>query len=203
MGNPGNLVRGRKWGIAAARAGRQWSARMMREDHATGRVHGRVRPGSLLCSIVRTLAELMNSQGASWGANGGRHRATPGDIRPPPVQLNGTSGHARPCSATAQECLLSSRPQVRILLGALRKSQLRPRIAIADGFPLESVTSFVPHSCHAASDVGASGYSPQAPAVPARQERRLRRRWPGPSVGLWPWGPRPTRAGPTPMHGST
>ena len=29
------------------------------------------------------------------------------------------------------------------------------------------------------------------------QERRLRRRWPGTSVGLWPWGPRPTRAGPT------
>ena len=34
------------------------------------------------------------------------------------MQLNATSGHTRRRPATSGECLLSSRPQVRILLGA-------------------------------------------------------------------------------------
>ena len=93
-------------------------ARMMHEDHATGGLSPwRARRGSLLRSIIRTLAELMNSRGASWGANGGRHRATPGHIQPLSVQLDSPPGHTRHRLATARRCLLSSRPQVRILLG--------------------------------------------------------------------------------------
>jgi len=74
--------------------------------------------GSTLRSIIRTLAELTRSRGASRGANGVRHRATPGHVQPLSVQLDGTSGHVRHRPAAARKCLLSSRPQVRILLGA-------------------------------------------------------------------------------------
>jgi hypothetical protein len=71
-----------------------------------------------LCSIVRTLALLMRFGGASWRANTGGHEATPGHSEPLSVQLDSTPGHAQRRPATARKCLLSSRPQVLILLGA-------------------------------------------------------------------------------------
>ena len=67
---------------------------------------------------ARTLAKLTRFRGAKRGANVGRHWATPGHVQPLSVQLNATSGHTRQRRATCGECLLSSRPQVRILLGA-------------------------------------------------------------------------------------
>ena len=81
--------------------------------------------GSTLRLIIRTLAGLTRSRGASRGANGVRHRATPGHVQPLSVQLDGTSGHLRHRLATARKCLLSSRSQVRILLGALIRLTIR------------------------------------------------------------------------------
>ena len=52
------------------------------------------------------------------GANGDRCRATSGHAQPLSVQLNSTSGHIQRHGTTLWECLLSSRSQVRILLGA-------------------------------------------------------------------------------------
>ena len=79
-----------------------------------------VRPisGRYCVRSVRTLAKLTRFRGAKRGANAGRHWATPGHVQPLSVQLNATSGHTQPHLATSGECLLSSRPQVRILLGA-------------------------------------------------------------------------------------
>ena len=62
---------------------------------------------------------LHSHQGAKRGANGGRYWAMPGHCQPLSAQLNGTSGDTEQHRATCQECLLSSRSQVRILLGAL------------------------------------------------------------------------------------
>ena len=55
-------------------------------------------------------------------AGSARMAAAPGHVQPLSVQLNATSGHTGRHPASSGECLLSSRPQVRILLGA----QFRP-----------------------------------------------------------------------------
>ena len=52
-------------------------------------------------SNVSTANEI---RGASWGANAGRHEATPGHSQPLSVQLDTTSGHARHRLATAWKC---------------------------------------------------------------------------------------------------
>jgi len=57
-------------------------------------------------------------RGANWGANGDRHRATPGHVQPVSVQLNSLSGHTQRLLTTVQVCLLSSGSRVRILPGA-------------------------------------------------------------------------------------
>ena len=107
--------------------------------------------------------------GAGWGANGGRHRATPGHMEPLSVQLDSPPGHTKHSLATARKCLLSSRPQVRILLGgAIRNPSSNRDLSQLVASLDEPLTSFVPHSCHAESDPGASGYSLQAPAGAAR-----------------------------------
>jgi hypothetical protein len=56
--------------------------------------------------------------GAKRGANSDRHRAIAGHAQPLSVQLDSTSGPAQQRLPTCRKCLLSSRPQVRILLGA-------------------------------------------------------------------------------------
>ena len=61
---------------------------------------------------------VARSWGANWGANDGRHQAALGDVEPLSMQLDATSGDVRRRLATPGKCLLSSRSQVRILLGA-------------------------------------------------------------------------------------
>src|SRR5262249_10745853 len=80
---------------------------------------------SILRSIVRTEARLTRARGAKRGANSDRRRATPGHAQLLSAQLNGALGPAQRHLATCRKCLLSSRPQVRILLGALTKSLVR------------------------------------------------------------------------------
>jgi len=46
------------------------------------------------------MSEAHGMRGAKWGANSDRYGATPGHVQPLPVQLNGTSGHIQPQSAT-------------------------------------------------------------------------------------------------------
>src|SRR6266487_1006084 len=42
----------------------------------------------------------------------------PGHVQPRTWLVDATPGHVQPCPATVLTCLLSSRPQVRVLLGA-------------------------------------------------------------------------------------
>ena len=65
--------------------------------------------------------------GAKLGANDHRHAATPGHVQPFSLQQNGTSAHIRRRQATFRECLLSSRPRVRIALGAQVRTMLLSR----------------------------------------------------------------------------
>jgi hypothetical protein len=60
----------------------------------------------------------MRARGAKRGANSDRHRATPGHTQPLSVQVESTSGATQRRLATSWKCLLSSRPRVRIALGA-------------------------------------------------------------------------------------
>ena len=46
----------------------------------SARAHHKPGAGARRRSIVRTLARLMRSRGAKWGANGGRYQATPGHV---------------------------------------------------------------------------------------------------------------------------
>ena len=76
-------------------------------------------------STIRTLARLRRSRGANRGANGHRRRAASGDGQLPSVQFNSSSGHAQHRPPTCWKCLLSSRSQVRILLGALTREYVQ------------------------------------------------------------------------------
>ncbi len=44
----------------------------------------------------------------------------PGHVQPRTWLVDATPGHVQPCPATVLTCLLSSRPQVRVLLGVLK-----------------------------------------------------------------------------------
>ena len=64
------------------------------------------------------MGKASGSRGAKRGANRDRYQAMPSHVQRLSVQLNSTSGTIQRRQATCQKCLLSSRPQVRILLGA-------------------------------------------------------------------------------------
>jgi hypothetical protein len=80
-------------------------------------------------SNVSTANEI---RGASWGANAGRHEATPGHSQPLSVQLDTTSGHARHRLTTAWKCLLSSGPQVQVMLEAQVTRYFRCRFTVRE-----------------------------------------------------------------------
>ncbi len=98
-----------------------------RKPYPVGAIAGRGGPAGWPCRlgrarlcaalIIRILALLTRSRGAKRGANDHRHPAMPGHVQPRSWLVDAALGHAQPCPATVPACLLSSRPQVRVLLG--------------------------------------------------------------------------------------
>ena len=80
-----------------------------------------------VAQIVARLSRRTDQIPVPCAAYTGQHRQTgsqrpraPGHARPRPATgwWMATPGHVQPCPATVLTCLLSSRPQVRVLLGA-------------------------------------------------------------------------------------
>ena len=93
--------------------GARLSDRSRPDDASTRRTTGLVS-----ATVLRMFAALTRFGGAKRGANGHRHQATPSAVQRLSSQVNGSFSHAQRRPATSRSCLLSSRSQVRVLLGA-------------------------------------------------------------------------------------
>jgi hypothetical protein len=100
-----------------AEVSRDASEPASRSGTLTG-ARSRIPTASAISSMIRTLATLTIIRGASRGATGCRHQATPRHSQRLSLQLISLPSHTGQYLPTLQMCLLSSGSRVRILPGA-------------------------------------------------------------------------------------